>query len=171
MGQWVSKIGPSCGDINVQHVAVQANYFKVNFASSPDLRRYRIQLDQINSKDIVKRELRRALIKALLEQHPPSGIWVSDYFEYIVSVDKLYPVCSDSAGTVTNVLHHRPGRNGTWVAMQSSIIYEGSFQRSALQAHVASNTSSFVPDAELRMDEYYIMVQYQWLQCAECGIV
>ncbi|KAF7879476.1 hypothetical protein EAF04_000672 [Stromatinia cepivora] len=136
---------------NVQHVAVQANYFKVNFASNLDLRRYRIQLDQINSKDIVKRELRRALIKALLEQHPPSGIWVSDYFEYIVSVGKLYPACSDSAGTITNVLHHRPGRNGTWVAMQSSIIYEGSFQRNALQAHVASNTSSFVPDAELRM--------------------
>ncbi|CAD6442775.1 0beed004-6ed9-4dcd-acc1-621e9f5f14a1 [Sclerotinia trifoliorum] len=61
---------------NVQHVAVQANYFEVNFASSLDLRSYRTQLDQINSKDIVKRGLRRALIKALLEQHSPSGIWV-----------------------------------------------------------------------------------------------
>ncbi|KAI9646022.1 hypothetical protein NHQ30_005460 [Ciborinia camelliae] len=133
-------------------VAVQANYFKVNFDSrNLDLRRYRIDLDQINSKDVIKRELRRALIKALLEQNPPSGTWVSDYFEYIVSVGKLYPSCSDTPGTTILVLHHRPGQNGTWFPMQSSIIYEGSFQKGALQTHVNSDTSSFVPDAKLRM--------------------
>ncbi|TGO18599.1 hypothetical protein BPAE_0378g00050 [Botrytis paeoniae] len=110
-----------------------------------------IQLDQINSKDVVKRELRRPLIKELLQQNPPPGIWVSDYSEYIVSVGKLYSQLADGPGATVEVLHHRPGRDQSWVPMRSFIIYEGPFQRDALDTHVSSSNSSFVPDAELRM--------------------
>ncbi|KAF7897184.1 hypothetical protein EAF00_005412 [Botryotinia globosa] len=130
---------------------VQANYFRVTFNSDLDLRRYRIHLDKINLKDVVKRELRRTLIKELLLQNPPSGIWVSDYSEYIVSVGKLYPDLTDAPGATVEVLHHRPGRDQTWVSMRSFIIYEGPFQRSALDTHLSSSNSSFVPDADLRM--------------------
>ncbi|TGO08682.1 hypothetical protein BTUL_0196g00060 [Botrytis tulipae] len=130
---------------------VQANYFKVTFSSNLDLRRYRIHLDKINLKDVIKRELRRTLIKELLLQNPPSGIWVSDYSEYIVSVGKLYPDLTDAPGATVEVLHHRPGRDQTWVPMRSFIIYEGPFQRSALDTHLSSINSSFVPDADLRM--------------------
>ncbi|TGO35544.1 hypothetical protein BHYA_0154g00060 [Botrytis hyacinthi] len=130
---------------------VQANYFKVTFNSDFDLRRYRIHLDKINLKDFVKRELRRTLVKELLQQVPPSGIWVSDYSEYIVSFGKLYPDLTDAPGATVEVLHQRPGRNQTWVPMRSLIIYEGPFQRSALDSHLSSSNSSFVPDADLRM--------------------
>ncbi|EDO04775.1 predicted protein [Sclerotinia sclerotiorum 1980 UF-70] len=102
-GGFQKLVHREASSINVQRVAVQANYFKI---SNP--------LDQINSKDIIKRELRRSLIKALLEQHSLSAIRVSDYFEYIVFVGNFYPVSSDSVGTVTNVLHYRPGQNETW---------------------------------------------------------
>ncbi|TGO52412.1 hypothetical protein BOTNAR_0325g00050 [Botryotinia narcissicola] len=107
---------------------VQANYSKVTFNSDFDLRRYRIHLDKINLKDVVKHELRRTLIKELLLQNPPSGIWVSDYSEYIVSVGKLYPDLTDAPGATVEVLHHRPGRDQTWVPMRSFIIYEDLFK-------------------------------------------
>ncbi|TEY53574.1 hypothetical protein BOTCAL_0244g00010 [Botryotinia calthae] len=129
---------------------VQANYFKVTFDSNVDLRRYKIKLDQINSRDVVKRELRRTLIKELLEKNPPAGIWVSDYCEYIISVGKLYEAFADVSGATIEVLHDRPGRDQSLVPMRSLIIYEGPFQANALNTHVSSINSSFVPDAELR---------------------
>ncbi|KAF5873532.1 putative piwi-domain-containing protein [Botrytis fragariae] len=137
-------------DVNLPD-PVQANYFKVTFKSYLDLRRYRIQLDQINSKDVVKRELRRTLIKGLLQQNPPPGIWVSDYSEYIVSVGKLYENLTDAPGATVEILHHRPGRDQALVPMQSLIVYEGPFQRDALDTHVSSSDSLFLPDADLRM--------------------
>ncbi|TGO47378.1 hypothetical protein BCON_0280g00050 [Botryotinia convoluta] len=87
---------------------VQANYFKVTFNSDLDLRRYKIKLDQINSKDVIKR-------------------------------------------ATVEVLHHRLGRDQTLVPMRSLIIYEGPFQRDALDTHVSLSNSTFVPDADLRM--------------------
>ncbi|KAF7949123.1 hypothetical protein EAE96_008292 [Botrytis aclada] len=138
------------GDANLPE-PVQANYFRVTFKSALDLRRYRIQLDQINSKDVVKRELRRALIKDLLQQNRPPGTWVSDYSEYIVSVGKLYSEFADAPGATVEVLHHRPGRDQSWVPMRSLIVYESPFQRDALHRHVTSIDSTFVPDADLRM--------------------
>lgn len=130
---------------------VQANYFRVTFNSNLDLRRYRIHLDKIYDKKVVKRELRHTLIKELLQQVPPSGIWVSDYSEYIVSVGKLYDEFTDVPGATVEILHRRPGRDQTLVPMQSLIVYEGPFQRDALDTHLSSSNSSFVPDADLRM--------------------
>ncbi|TGO65639.1 hypothetical protein BELL_1003g00030 [Botrytis elliptica] len=130
---------------------VQSNYFKVTFNSDLDLRRYRIHLDKIDGKNVVKRELRRTLIKELLLRVPPSGIWVSDYSEYIVSVGKLYDELTDVPGATIEITHRRPGRDQTWVPMHSLIVYEGPFQRDALDTHVSSSGSIFVPDADLRM--------------------
>ncbi|KAF7881056.1 uncharacterized protein EAF02_006947 [Botrytis sinoallii] len=130
---------------------VQSNYFKVTFNSDLDLRRYRIHLDKIDKKNVVKRELRRTLIEELLLQVPPSGIWVSDYSEYIVSVGKLYDKLTDVPGATVEITHHRHGRDQIWVPMHSLIVYEGPFQRDALNTHVSSSGSTFVPDADLRM--------------------
>ncbi|KAM0178925.1 hypothetical protein ACHAPC_000968 [Botrytis cinerea] len=112
---------------------VQVNYFKVIFDSNVDLRRYKIKLDQINSKDVVKR------------------MWVSDYSKYIVSVGKLYKTFANVPGATVEVFHDRRGRDQSMVPMRSLIIYEGPFQANALNTHVSSINSSFIPDAELGM--------------------
>jgi len=72
-------------------VSLCANFFSVTLNPQTEVRRYRIDIGQINGKVPMKREVRRVLIDTMLTENAPTGAgFITDYFNHIISVGKLF---------------------------------------------------------------------------------
>lgn len=141
-------------------VEIEANFFKVNVTSKDvDLRKYRIQLGQINGKEIIKPEVKRALIdKFLRTQWPPARMFVSNYFSTVISIGRLHGEFGDHEqdGDSYYVQHRRtarPGEENQTPELKTVIWYEGSVNMGQLLSYIQAPQSypSYLPDEDLKI--------------------
>lgn len=70
---------------------IRSNFFEVTLTDpTVDIRRYHVKFGKLGVRDIKKPDLKRVVITRMLEKHPPSARYVTDYSQYIISVGKLY---------------------------------------------------------------------------------
>lgn len=65
----------------------------------------------ITDRDVVKPELKREIATEMLKTNPPTAVFVSDYFCYIISVGRLYADCSDDVGNIVTKINLRTSGN------------------------------------------------------------
>jgi hypothetical protein len=137
---------------------IKSNFFKITLlkdpktnAPGPTLQKYKIILGDVNGFELTNRKTRKYLIEELLQKNPPThGSRISDYFNYIISVRKIYEKYDDDPKEAFETPHLRTGPGGSVIGVTSRVQFDGYVNKDELLKMVNNQrTPNYQPDADL----------------------
>jgi len=128
---------------------IKSNFLGVKHDLQTELRKYRIDIPQVNDIDITNSERRRALIANLFRLHRPARPYASDYYSHVISAGgDLYN------GDCTSFKYDLyPGDEKSTDKIITDIVFEGLVIMDGLDASVRVDNCQaldFAPEGDYR---------------------